>query len=119
MRNKQIGLMAAGLVLVSSVLVVGQSKQPSRIKAHGLLPTTTNRYQVSITTNEGKVVFVQPPHTRFYYEAWSVHALSDRKHLVRSFGCAGDATFVMTQYGKRILSMKVDKATVEVADLPG
>src|SRR4028119_382593 len=118
MRKRKIGLIAAGLVLASSALVVRQSEQSARIKAHGSLSTSANRYQVSVTTSEGKVVFVQPPHTQFYYEARSLYPTDNGKQLVRSFYCEGETTLVMTQYGKRILSMTVNKATVEVDDLP-
>jgi hypothetical protein len=118
MRKSQVGFITAGLVLASSALVVGQSEQSARIKAHGSLSTSANRNQVSVTTSEGKVVFVQPPHTQFYYEAWILSPTNNSKQLVRSFYCEGEATLVMTQYGKRILSMTVHKATVEVDDLP-
>jgi type IV secretory pathway protease TraF len=118
MRKRKVGFIAVGLVLVSSAIVIGQSEQASRIKAHGSLSTSANRYRVSITTSEGKVVFVQPPHTQFYYEAWSLYPTTTKtQQLIRSFYCQGEATLVMTQYGKRIMSMTVNKATVEVDEL--
>ena len=117
MQIKTVGFVATTVLLASSVLVVGESKQASSIKPHGSLSTGANRYQVSITTSEGKVVFVQPPHTQFYYEARSLNPTNSGSKSVRSFYCQGDALLVMTQYGKRIMSMKINKAQVEVDHL--
>jgi type IV secretory pathway protease TraF len=118
MQKRKIGLIAAGLVFASSALVVGQSKQVSRLKGHGSLSTGTNRYQVSITTSEGKITLVQPPHTQLYYEAWSLAPAPTNKPLVRSLYCEGEATLVMTQYGRRIMSMTINKARVDIENLP-
>ena len=63
-------------------------------------------------------MLVQPPHTQLYYEAWSLYPTTNRKQLLRSFYCEGEAMLVMTQYGKRIMSMTINKAQVEVDDLP-
>ncbi|HEX8236233.1 MAG TPA: hypothetical protein VF600_09780 [Abditibacteriaceae bacterium] len=118
MQKPGTGLIAAGLILASSALVVAQSQHAPRIKGHGSLSSGTNRYQVRITTSEGKLMLIQPPHTQFYYEAWSLYPTTNRKQSVRSFGCEGEATLVMTQYGKRIMGMTIKKATVEVDALP-
>lgn len=88
------------------------------LQGHGSLWTGSDRHQVSITTTKGKITLVQRPHTQLYCEAWSLVPTSSDKPLVRSFFCEGEGPLAMTLYGKRIMSITINKAGVEVDNLP-
>ena len=115
----KIAFIAAGTLLLASALLA-EEKPLYNAKINGSVSTLDKPYYVRVTTNDGAAEWIQPPHTKFTFEAKSLYPTTSKRKLIRSFVGEGEVSLIMTQNGTRIMSMILmsGKAVVEVSDEP-